>query len=219
MARGSRSRSRDHGQHSGYCDTRAPQGCACTTWQRSICCRGSQTPLRRWRLVLRTASNQHSGPGQAPCGSTRRSTQVLATELLREELSREPCASGRLQACSWSPPLTLLRARGHSLQQPPPIRTRDTARPTCLFRGQPARACPSAWLRHVVQIEKKSRQSESCRAPMALLATVLIAWVHYNPESGIHPTGPETARPPPCTIPSHRPRTRCHGSSTSRCSV
>ncbi len=119
VARGSRGRSRDQSQHSGCRDARAPPGCACTTWQRSVSCRGSQTPIRRWWLVLRTASNQHGRSGQAPCGSTRRSTQVLAAELPPEELSRQPCASGRLQACSGSPPLTLVKARVHSLRQPP----------------------------------------------------------------------------------------------------
>ena len=79
----------------------------------SVCC------LRLWWLVLRTASNQHCGSGQAPFGSTRRSTLVLASELLREELSRHPCASGRLQACSGSRPLTLFKPRVHSLRQPP----------------------------------------------------------------------------------------------------
>ena len=60
--------------------------------------RGSRTPIGRWWLVLRTASNQHGGSGQVPCGSTRRSTRVLATELPPEGLSRQPYASRRLQA-------------------------------------------------------------------------------------------------------------------------
>ena len=112
------------------------------------------------------------GPSQYMChlrhgilGFTRRSTQVLATALLQEAVSWQPCASGRLQACSWSPPLTLLKARVHALQQPPlhphprycspsvfALRLTRTRMPICQ-----SPSCDTA--------RGKPGESESCRAP------------------------------------------------------